>query len=56
MHYQYICSLVIWVLLAIMFYVVINLHCCLDFCRWLSNNGLRQLPDEIGELAELQSL
>ena len=25
-------------------------------CRWLSNNGLRQLPDEIGALSRLESL
>jgi hypothetical protein len=36
------------VFITICFYM-----CC---CRWLSNNGLRQLPDELGDLAELQSL
>ena len=25
-------------------------------CRWLSNNGLRQLPEEIGEVPALESL
>jgi hypothetical protein len=28
----------------------------LFLCRWLSNNGLRQLPDEVGNLPALESL
>lgn len=29
---------------------------CVDLCRWLSNNGLRQLPEEVGCLPALESL
>lgn len=29
---------------------------CVNHCRWLSNNGLRQLPEEVGCLPALESL